>query len=192
MMTKIAIFSSHNGSGFDTLYEAYKNKALDIDIPLIISNNSNAKVIENAKALNIANYVVNDKLFTNVDEKIVELLNQYDCKYIFLSGYMKKISPIITNNFKVINSHPSLLPSYGGAGMYGRYVHEAVINNKEKLTGVTIHEVDENYDEGKIIFQKSLTINKNDTAESLENRIKELEKEAIVEGFELCLKLQNI
>ena len=187
-MTKVAIFSSHNGSGFDALYQASKSKILDIDIPLVISNNSNAKVIEKAKNLNIENYIINDKLFSNVDEKIVELLNRYECKYIFSSGYMKKISPLITNNFKVINSHPSLLPLYGGAGMYGRFVHEAVINNKERISGVTIHEVDENYDEGEIILQKALNINKDETAQSLETRIKALEQEAIVDGFKLCLK----
>jgi len=187
-MTKVAIFSSHNGSGFDALYQASKSKILDIDIPLVISNNSNAKVIEKAKNLNIENYIVNDKLFPKVDEKIVELLNRYECKYIFSSGYMKKISPLITNNFTVINSHPSLLPLYGGAGMYGRFVHEAVINNKELISGVTIHEVDENYDEGKIILQKTLNINKDETAQSLETRIKALEQEAIVDGFKLCLK----
>ncbi|MEA3553220.1 MAG: formyltransferase family protein [Campylobacterota bacterium] len=187
-MTKIAILSSHNGSGFDTLYQASKNNILDIDIPLIISNNTNAKVIQNAKKLNIENHIINDKLFKNVDEEIVKLLNKHNCRYIFLSGYMKKISSLITRNFKVINSHPSLLPLYGGAGMYGRYVHEAVINNKESISGVTIHEVDENYDEGKIILQKSLNIKDDETANSLEERIKILEQEAIIDGFKLCLK----
>lgn len=187
-MTKVAILSSHNGSGFEALYQASKNKILDIDIPLVISNNSNAKVLEKAKNLHIENYIVNDKLFSNVDEKIVELLNRYKCKYIFLSGYMKKISTLITNNFKVINSHPSLLPLYGGAGMYGRFVHEAVIKNKDKISGVTIHEVNENYDEGKIILQQTLKIDQNETAQTLETRIKILEQEAIVNGFRLCLK----
>ena len=187
-MTKIAILSSHNGTGFDTLYQASKDKILDIDISLIISNNTNAKVIKNAKKLNIENHIINDKLFENVDEQIFKLLNKHNCKYIFLSGYMKKISSLITNNFTVINSHPSLLPLYGGAGMYGRFVHEAVINNKELISGVTIHEVDENYDEGKIILQKTLNINKDETAQSLETRIKALEQEAIVDGFKLCLK----
>ena len=187
-MTKVAVLSSHNGSGFDTLYQASKNKILDIDISLIISNNTNAKIIQNAKKLNIENHIINDKLFKNVDEEIVKLLNKHKCKYIFLSGYMKKISPLITSNFKVINSHPSLLPLYGGAGMYGRFVHEAVIENKELVSGVTIHEVDENYDEGKIILQKTLNIKSDETAKSLEIRIKILEQEAIVDGFKLCLK----
>ena len=187
-MTKVAVLSSHNGSGFDTLYQASKNKILDIDISLIISNNTNAKIIQNAKKLNIENHIINDKLFKNVDEEIVKLLNKHKYQYIFLSGYMKKISPLITSNFKVINSHPSLLPLYGGAGMYGRFVHEAVIKNNETVSGITIHEVNEVYDEGKIILQRELLLNDSETAESLELRIKELEKSAIIDGFRKCLK----
>jgi phosphoribosylglycinamide formyltransferase-1 len=100
---------------------------------------------------------------------------------------MKKVPLKVTNNFKIINSHPALLPNYGGAGMYGRYVHEAVIKNQEKMSGVTIHEVNENYDEGEIILQKSLTLCENETVESLEKKIKALEKSTIVEGLQKCL-----
>ncbi|MEA2049617.1 MAG: phosphoribosylglycinamide formyltransferase [Campylobacterota bacterium] len=186
-MTKIAIFSSHNGSGFEALYEASIKKELDIEIGVIISNNSAANVLKKAKNLDIPNYIVNDKVCDNVENRLVELLKEYRCEYIFLSGYMKKISPLITNNYKVINSHPALLPAYGGAGMYGKYVHEAVVANKEKNSGVTIHEVNENYDEGAIILQNSLTLDENETPESLETKIKALEKITIVQGFQKCL-----
>ena len=100
---------------------------------------------------------------------------------------MKKVSPAICNNFKVINSHPALLPKYGGKGMYGKFVHEAVIANKEKISGVTIHEVNEFYDEGKILYQESLTLNDNESALSLEEKIKALEQTAIVHGLQRCL-----
>ena len=100
-MKRIAILASHNGSGFDTLYKASKDKMLDIEIILVISNNSTAKVIEKAHNLNINNYIINNKQFENTDEEIFKLLQKYNCEYIFLSGYMKKISSIITNNFKV-------------------------------------------------------------------------------------------
>jgi len=100
---------------------------------------------------------------------------------------MKKISPFLANNFKIINSHPALLPKYGGAGMYGRFVHEAVIKNKEKISGVTIHEVNENYDEGKIILQKTLSLQSDESVNSLESKIKNLEQEAIVEAFRKLL-----
>lgn len=187
-MKNIAILASHNGSGFDALYKAKQNKILNIDIPLIISNNTNANVLNKANSRKIENHIVNNKLYENPDEKIYKLLKEKDCEYIFLSGYMKKISPLLTNSFTIINSHPALLPNYGGAGMYGRFVHEAVIKNKEKISGVTIHHVNENYDEGEMILQKSLEISKNETIDTLETRIKALESQAIVEAFEKLLR----
>lgn len=187
-MTNIAILSSHNGSGFDTLYHASQNDILDININLVVSNNTDALVLKKASKYKIDNHLVNSKTSSNVDDTIYELLKKNDCEYIFLSGYMKKISSLLTNNFKIINSHPSLLPKYGGAGMYGRHVHEAVIKNNERVSGVTIHEVNEKYDDGEIILQKELLVSDAETSESLEAKIKELEKIAIVEAFVKCLK----
>lgn len=187
-MKKIAVFASHNGSGLDTLYEASQNGTLQIEIVLVISNNTNALALEKAKHYKIDNFIINDNNTPNPHAKMQELLHQYECEYIFLSGYMKKLSSDITRQFKVINSHPSLLPKYGGVGMYGRFVHEAVIRNFEEISGVTVHEVNENYDEGKILFQKSLKLCADETVDSLENKIKSLEQETIIEGFKLCLK----
>ena len=187
-MKNLGILASHNGSGFNAIYKAILEKELNFQITLVISNNTNAVVLQNAQKHNVNNFLVNSKTDKDPDEIIYSLLKEHNCEYIFLSGYMKKLSPEITNNFKVINSHPSLLPKYGGIGMYGRFVHEAVIKNKESISGVTIHEVNEVYDEGKIIFQKELTLNDAETVESLERRIKELEKSAIIDGLKLCLK----
>ena len=187
-MRKIAIFASYNGSGFDALYDAMNNGILDIDISFVMSNNTNAKVLEKAQNRNIKNYLINDKLYENSEEEIIRLLKENNCEFIFLSGYMKKISSTITNNYKVINSHPSLLPDFGGVGMYGRKVHEAVIHAKVKTSGVTVHEVNENYDEGKVILQKSLDILESDTVDTLEDKIKDLERTTIVQGVQLCLK----
>ena len=186
-MTNIAILSSHNGSGFDAIYKAQLAKVLYVDVKLIISNNSDAVVLQNATKRGIDNFLVNSKTDEKPDERIYDLLKKYECNYIFLSGYMKKLSPLITQNFKVINSHPSLLPKYGGAGMYGRHVHEAVIANGEKMSGVTIHEVNEVYDSGEIILQKSLTLDDEETPQSLEQKIKELEQITIVDGLKICL-----
>ena len=187
-MANFAILASHNGSGFDAIYEALKSKSLDINIKIVISNNTNATVLQKAEKYKIPNALVNTKTAKNPDEKIFELLKEAQCEYIFLSGYMKKLSSKITENFKVINSHPSLLPHYGGTGMYGRFVHEAVIRDKQKVSGVTIHEVNAIYDEGEIIHQESLKLTKNETVESLELKIKELEKETIINGLKICLK----
>ncbi len=186
-MFRVAILASHNGSGFVALYEAMHSGKLDIEIPLLLSNNSNASALKTATAYGINNFVINTKTDTNPDAAIEELLRKYRCDFVFLSGYMKKVSPNITQNFKVINSHPALLPSYGGAGMYGRFVHEAVIKNGEKTSGVTIHEVNENYDDGKIILQKSLLLDGQESVDSLETKIKEVEKIAIVAAFQALI-----
>ncbi|MCK9472299.1 phosphoribosylglycinamide formyltransferase [Sulfurimonas sp.] len=182
-MTKVAILSSHNGSGFNALYEAVKKKELNIELVLVISNNQNALVLQNATNYAIDNFVVNSKTDTNPDEKIELLLKEHGCKYIFLSGYMKKLSSNLTKNFKIINCHPALLPNYGGKGMYGRFVHEAVIKNREKESGVTIHKINENYDEGEILLQKRVALSEDESVDSLEKKIKELEQIAIVEAF---------
>ena len=187
-MTNIAILASHNGSGFDAIYKAVKAKTLDANIALLISNNTNAKALKNAVSYDIKHFVVNEKTHLNADEEIYRLLKEHKCHYVFLSGYMKKLSPLLTSNFSIINAHPSLLPKHGGAGMYGRFVHEAVINAKDKVSGVTIHEVNAVYDDGKILLQREVAVAENETEDSLEKKIKELEKTAIVEALKQCLK----
>ncbi|MFT7860637.1 MAG: phosphoribosylglycinamide formyltransferase [Sulfurimonas sp.] len=187
-MTKLALLASHNGSNLDAIYEAIKQGALEAELSLVISNNTDANVLKKAQRFGIDNHLINKKTEENPDEAIIKLLEEYGCDYVVLAGYMKKLSPAITNNFSVINSHPALLPNYGGAGMYGRFVHEAVIANQECKSGVTIHYVNEEYDEGKIILQKELSLDKDETVESLETKVKSLEKKAIVEALEICLK----
>ena len=187
-MRNIAILASHNGSGFDTLYQAYLDKILDINISLVISNNTNAPVLEKAKKRNIKAVLVNSKTDINPDETIFNLLKESGCEIVVLVGYMKKISPKVANTFQLINSHPALLPKHGGIGMYGRRVHDAVIKAKDKKSGVTVHEVNENYDDGKIILQQELRIVDGETPESLETKIKKLEKTIIVEALQKCLK----
>ncbi len=191
-MTKIGILASYNGSGFETIQKAINEKILDAKVVVVITNNSNAGVLEKAESYNIPYFVINDKRYPgqDIDDKISRLLLEFGCDYIFLSGYMKKIESKLLSAFpnKIINTHPAILPSqYGGKGMYGRFVHQAIIENKEKKSGVTIHYVNEVYDEGEKILVKELLLDENETVDSLENRIKELEKEAIVEAFKKLL-----
>ena len=191
-MKKIGILASHNGSGFQVLQEAIKSGKLDAKIVVVISNNSNAGVFEKAESYDIPYFVINDKRYPgqDIDDKITRLLLEFGCDYIFLSGYMKKIESNLLNSFpnKIINTHPAILPSiYGGKGMYGRFVHEAVIKNGEKKSGVTIHYVNEVYDEGEKILVKELELSQNETVDSLEDKIKNLESIAIVEAFEKLL-----
>ena len=189
---RIGILASYNGSGFETIQKAIIEKKLNAKVVVVITNNTNAGVLEKAEFYNIPYFIINDKRYPSqdIDDKIARLLAEFDCDYIFLSGYMKKIGSKLLSVFpnKIINTHPALLPSiYGGVGMYGRFVHKAVIKNAEKKSGVTIHYIDEVYDEGEIILTKELEIAQNETVDSLENRIKELESIAIIEAFQKLL-----
>ncbi len=190
-MKRIGILSSHNGSGFDTLLEACENKTLNAQVVLVISNNQEAKVLQKASKNYIPNFVVNAKKYPNenLDEKITKLMLEFKVDYIFLSGYMKKIEKNLLKNFpnKIINSHPALLPKFGGKGMYGRFVHEAVIKEKQKESGCTIHFVNENYDEGKYIIQEKISLSNDENIETLEEKIKNLEKKAIIKAFKKLL-----
>lgn len=191
-MKRIGILASYNGSGFETIQNAIEKGILNAKVCVIITNNSNAGVLQKAKQYGIEAFVINAKLFPdeNLDEKITNILEAFSCDYIFLSGYMKKIESKLLRAFpnKIINTHPAILPSiYGGKGMYGSFVHEAVVKNKEEKSGVTIHYVNENYDEGERILVKELKLSDNETAQSLEARIKELEKVAIIEAFQKVL-----
>lgn len=191
-MRRIGILASHNGSGFKTLQKACDNNSLDAQVVAVISNNTNANVLKTADELNIPNFIVNNKKYENenLDAIIAKIFKEFKCDYIFCSGYMKIIGKTLVENFpkNIINTHPALLPSkYGGKGMYGRYVHEAVIKDGTQKSGVTIHFVNEKYDDGEIILTKELLINKNETVDSLEDRIKNLESEAIIEAFKKIL-----
>ncbi len=169
----------------DKIQEAIEKKLLDAKVEVVISNNSTAAVLGKAKEKKIPNFVVNKNFCENEDLEITNLMKEHNVDYVFLSGFMKKIEKNLLTNFhnKIINSHPALLPKFGGKGMYGRYVHEAVINSNEKKSGCTIHFVNENYDEGEYLLQKSVPLVSNETVETLEEKIKELEQSAIVEVF---------
>lgn len=186
-MKRIGILSSHNGSGFDTIQKACEEKILNAQVVLVISNNPNAKVLEKASLKNVPNFIINAKKYPNenLDEKITFLMKEFEIDYIFLSGYMKKIEENLLTTFenRILNSHPSLLPKFGGHGMYGSFVHEAVIKANEKESGCTIHYVTKDYDEGEYILQKKIILNEDESVESLEEKIKDLESLAIVEAF---------
>ena len=191
-MKRIGILASYNGSGFLTIQKAIEQKILDAQVIVVVSNNSNANVLKSAEDMEIPNFIINEKKYPNenIDKKIANLFKEFKCDYIFCSGFMKMIGTNLISEFeeKIVNTHPALLPSkYGGKGMYGRFVHEAIIKNNEAKSGVTIHFVNEKYDDGKIILKKELKLENDETVDSLENRIKDLENIAIVEAFEKLL-----
>jgi phosphoribosylglycinamide formyltransferase-1 len=185
-MLRIGFFASHNGTNMQSIINAINIKQLDAIPAVLISNNSNSGAIERAKKENIPNYHVSSLKYPNIndlDNKILEILLKHQVEIIILAGYMKKLGINILKQFKnkILNIHPTLLPKYGGQGMYGLNVHNEVLKNKEKYTGITIHLVDEIYDHGKIINQMKIPVLENDTVETLSKRVLENEHNFYVE-----------
>lgn len=175
MSIKIAIFASGKGSNAENVIRYFKNHS-KIEVSLVLSNNRNAEVLDRATGLNVPAFVFSREEFYETN-RVLELVKDVD--WIILAGFLWKFPENILNKFpdKVINIHPALLPKYGGKGMYGMHIHRAVAENKEKETGITIHYVNKNYDEGKIIFQIKTEISEVDTPEDVAKKIYLLEQE---------------
>lgn len=174
---KLAIFASGSGSNAQRIAEYFENHS-NISIDVILTNNKDAYVIERAKKLNIPYIVFNRKDFYETDTVYAELLSR-NIDYIILAGFLWLVPARIiqTYNGRILNIHPALLPAYGGKGMYGEFVHKAVVANNEKCSGITIHYVNEHYDKGDIIFQAKCDVTPDDTSDSLAAKIHTLEYE---------------
>ncbi len=172
-MKNIVLFASGSGSNAEEIIKFFKNSEIG-KVVAIFSNKAEAKVLDRAKNHNIPSVVFNK---TQLNEGFVlEQLHSFQPDLIVLAGFLLKFPESILKEYpKVINIHPALLPKYGGKGMYGMNVHQAVLENKEKETGITIHYVNEHYDEGEFIFQKSVNIEDCKTAEEIANKVHELE-----------------
>ena len=182
----ILIFASGNGSNAENIIKYFQEKSIHINW-IIITNNSNAGVIERSVRLNIPFMVFSKEDFYN--NNVLEKINLINPSLIILAGFLLKIPEKIIENFpnKIINIHPSLLPKYGGKGMYGINVHKKVIENQESESGISIHYVNQNYDEGKVIFQKSFSISYPTDASNLSKKIHELEMKYFPEVIEKLL-----
>jgi len=176
-MERIAIFASGNGSNAENIAQ-YFNSHNTIEIALIVTNNPKAHVIDRAKKLGVKSLILDNSAFSKNGE-ILQKMQENSINWIVLAGFLLKIPENLTKTFsnKIINIHPSLLPKYGGKGMYGDHVHRAVIEAKEQESGITIHYVNEHYDEGEIIFQAKCSVSPNDSADDLANKIHQLEYE---------------
>ncbi len=172
-MKNIVLFASGNGSNAEEIIKFFKNSEFG-KVVAVFSNKADAKVLDRAKNHNIPSVVFNK---TQLNEGFVlEQLHQFQPDLIVLAGFLLKFPESILKEYpKVINIHPALLPKYGGKGMYGMNVHQAVLDNKEKETGITIHYVNEHYDEGEFIFQKAVNIEDCKTAEEIAQKVHELE-----------------
>ena len=177
-MKRLAVFASGSGTNFQQICEYFNEKNSDIKIELLVVNKANTYVVERAKQLNVKSVYFNREDFYS-SEKVVECLLENQIDFIVLAGFLWLVPSNILKNYenKIINIHPALLPKYGGKGMHGHHVHQAVIAAKEQESGITIHYVNEKYDEGNIIFQAKCSITPEDTADSLAEKIHLLEKE---------------
>ena len=174
---KLVLFVSGSGTNMEKIFEYFKDIEV-VSIELLICNNKKAYALTKARELNIRSLLINKENFYNSSFVSNEIL-KIGPSLIVLAGFLWKIPKTFVEKFsnKIINIHPALLPKYGGKGMYGINIHNAVIEKKEVKSGITIHYVNENYDEGEILFQKSININKGETAKELSKRILALEHE---------------
>ncbi|WP_445736939.1 phosphoribosylglycinamide formyltransferase [Mariniflexile sp.] len=176
-MKRIVIFASGSGTNAENLIRFFHNRE-HASVVQVLTNNPHAKVLDRCKTLKVSALSFNKIAFSETKD-VLNILKASKPDLIVLAGFLWKFPEFILNEYpnKVINIHPALLPKFGGKGMYGKYVHDAVVENKESETGITIHYVNEHYDEGAIIFQAKCTVEKNDTAEDVASKIHELEME---------------
>lgn len=174
-MKRLALFASGSGSNAEKIASYFSDHA-DVDISLILSNNPGAGVIERARRLHIPVLLFDRSTFYNT-ERISTLLQQQQIDLIVLAGFMWLIPATLVRAFpgRIINIHPALLPKFGGKGMYGHHVHEAVVAAGESESGITIHFVNEHYDEGQIIFQARCPVSPTDTPDAVAEKIHALE-----------------
>jgi phosphoribosylglycinamide formyltransferase-1 len=185
---KIAIFASGSGTNAQRIIE-YFSRNPQITVYLVLSNKPDAYVLERAKILNVPSVVFNRHSFYETDE-ITGLLKKDGIDLIVLAGFLWLIPLNLIRAYpgRIINIHPALLPKYGGKGMYGARVHEAVIQSGDKESGISIHYVNEKYDEGSIIFQAKCEVMQNDTPDTLSQRIHQLEYKHYPEIIEKLIK----
>ena len=178
----IGVFASGRGSNFQAILSAIERGILPARVAVLLSNKSDAGAFEIANAYSIPTIHLSQKQFA--DEALyaaamLQVLRSHNVELIALAGYLKKIPTIVVREFRhrILNIHPALLPSFGGQGMYGHHVHQAVLASGAKLSGATVHLVDEEYDRGPIVLQKTVAVDEYDTPETLAAKVLKVEHE---------------
>ncbi|OUS01519.1 phosphoribosylglycinamide formyltransferase [Flavobacteriales bacterium 33_180_T64] len=186
-MKRIVIFASGSGTNAENLIKFFHNRE-NASVIQVLSNNPHAKVLDRAKKLKVSALSFNRIAFTRTDD-VLNILKSSHPDLIVLAGFLWKFPENILKEFpnKVVNIHPALLPKYGGKGMYGMHVHEAIVANKERETGITIHYVNDQYDEGAIIFQAKCVVDTIDSAQDVVKKIHKLEMEHFPKVIEQLL-----
>ncbi len=184
------MFASGRGSNFRALAEAISKKNIDAKIVVVISNNSDAGALALAQAFHIPALHLSQKQFPSQEaftNAVLSTLESHGVDFIVLAGYMKKIDPVIIRRYRnnIINVHPALLPAFGGQGMYGHHVHEAVIAQGASVSGATVHIVDEEFDHGLIVLQESIPVSPADTPDTLAEKVLRIEHTILPRAVEL-------
>lgn len=172
-MLKVAVLVSGGGTNLQAIIDA---KIKNVSLELVVSNNANAYALERAKNAGIKGVCISPKSYENRDDfhdVLISCLEKHGIELVVLAGYLVNISPKMVQKFKIINIHPSLIPSFCGKGFYGLHVHEAALKRGVKVTGATVHFVDEGTDTGPIIMQKPVMVEPGDTPETLQRRVME-------------------
>jgi len=187
---RLAVLASGRGSNFEAILNNIKQGNLDASIQVVISNKASAGVLEIARQHGIPAIHISKTEFPEqeqFDEQLLSILNEHQVNFIVLAGYLKMLSPMVVRKFKnrILNIHPALLPSFGGKGMYGIHVHEAVMAYGCKISGVTVHLVDEEYDTGPPVLQRCVSVHDDDTPETLAARVLKIEHQIYTEALQL-------
>ena len=184
-MTRISVLASHGGSILQSVIDACASGELDARVVLVISNNSRSGALQRARTAGIATAHLSSATHPDpeaLDAVMLRALTAARTDWVLLAGYMKKLGPQVLATFRnrILNTHPALLPKFGGAGFFGRRVHEAVLAAGERETGATVHLVDDHYDSGPILAQVRVPVRPDDDAEQLEERVKVAERKLVV------------
>lgn len=191
--TRIGILASHNGTTLQALIDAQQSGALSATLAVVITNNSQSGAAQRARKYGIPWYHLSGQTHPmpeTLDHAICSALEQHKVTLVLLAGYMKKLGSYTLEHFRgcVLNTHPALLPKFGGHGMYGARVHEAVLAAGEVRTGVSVHVVDMEYDQGPVVAQCEVPVLAGDTVATLASRVQEREREFVVEVLQAIEK----
>ena len=177
---RVGVFSSHGGSNLQAIIDAARSGALDARVAVVVSNNSVSRALERANTESVPAFHLSRSTHPDpekLDRATLHVLKEHGVTLVVLAGYMRKLGPAVLAAYprRILNIHPALLPRHGGRGMYGRRVHESVIKSGDRMTGVTIHLVDEEYDQGPIVAQTQAPVLEDDTADTLAQRVLQTE-----------------
>lgn len=187
-MHKIALFASGSGTNVENIANYFKSNT-QVECSMVFANKPDAFVLERAKKLNIPSLIFNRDEFYNTT-KVLKVLQSNEIDLIVLAGFLWLVPDYLIKAYdnRIVNIHPALLPKYGGKGMYGSKVHEAVVANKETESGITIHLVNEHYDEGKHLYQAKINVADTDSADDVAQKVHALEYEHFPRVIENHLK----